>query len=55
MHCNNKNCPSDATIQFDHYGELISYCKKCWVRYGTIMNAMGSPIPISYLIGVCND
>ena len=49
--CNQENCPIPATVQIDHAGDLIKYCPVHWNKYQAIMDAMGSPIPISYPVG----
>ncbi len=50
--CSQKNCDEDATIQFDHCGTLKKSCDNHWQAYKNIMNAMGSPIPVCYPVGV---
>ena len=52
INCNQKNCDKDATVQFDHCGKLSFDCDEHWQAYKNIMNAMGSPIPVCYPVGV---
>ena len=49
--CSNEKCKRMATVQFDHCGKLTYYCDEDWAKYKNIMDAIGSPVPISYPVG----
>ena len=51
MNCVNKECNNDATLQFDHNGELVFYCDVCYRKWRMIMEAMGAFTPTAYPIG----
>lgn len=51
MKCNNEKCKRPATLQFEHNGKLIFYCKLCFEQWKVVMSAMGAFVPITYPIG----
>lgn len=46
--CSQEKCDKDATVQFDHCGNLQHSCDEHWEGYKIIMDAMGSPVPVCY-------
>jgi len=51
MKCKNEKCGKEATLQFDHNGELIYYCDGCFEAWKVVMDAIGSFVPTAYPVG----